>query len=138
MSVDLIQKAGLVAILSLLRVGPAVAEVCDKVVGEEWRPEHGPVWLLAPIGFPIWPVAFLLVMATAVRRRWTKVLWLGALSALLVAVPAGVSGLEGDDVRRFAEIEGCVSQVTTWANVLLALAVASLLAYFARRSIVER
>lgn len=134
MTVDLIRRAGLVAILSLLRAGSAVAEVCDKVVGEEWRPEHGPVRLLAPIG----SAAFLLVMATAVWRHWTTVLWLGALSALLVAVLACVAGLEGGDIRRFAEAEGCVSRTTTWADTLLALAVASLLAYLARRSIVER
>src|ERR1700741_748361 len=32
---------------------PVFAELCDKAVGESWQPEHGPVWLLNPLGFPL-------------------------------------------------------------------------------------
>jgi hypothetical protein len=31
---------------TLVTLSPAIAEVCDKAVGDDWRPGDGPVWIL--------------------------------------------------------------------------------------------
>lgn len=127
----------LAAIPALVATGPVAAEVCDKLVGEAWTPDHGPVWLLAPIGFPFLHAAVAVVTVVAVWRRWTAVLAIAAACALLDAGLTGF-GLETRDVHRAALREGCLSEATLRADVVLLLVAAALLAYLARRSAAAR
>jgi hypothetical protein len=79
---------GAVFLLMLAAQTPAVAEVCDKAVGDSWRLEDGPVWFLNPTGFPTGLtilIGFLLVVTIAKRR------WLAYLMSSVVIIAAAIA-----------------------------------------------
>ena len=55
---------------TLLTLSPAMAEVCDKAVGESWHPKNGPVWLLSPVGPPVGLVIMIGGLLAAAKNRW--------------------------------------------------------------------
>jgi hypothetical protein len=83
----------------------AGAEVCDKLMGDDWRSEHGPAGRLGPFG------ALVLIggLAAAMKLPWVG--YLGA--ALLVSYAALILFVEGaipnDHVYQAAVREGCRS-----------------------------
>ncbi|HKA74997.1 MAG TPA: hypothetical protein VKE26_24545 [Xanthobacteraceae bacterium] len=118
----------------------ANAEVCDKVVGENWRTADGPVWLLNPSGFPLGLVMLIgcLVLVLA-ARLW----WLGlAVSALLASgslLYVLVDLLPDQDIYRAARYEGCRSYQTDLLDLGLRLFLAVVFAwlgYRARRDVI--
>src|ERR1700730_14347217 len=54
--VELVRQVAAVLTMTLVMRSPAIAEVCDKVVGYNWTPQDGPVWMFnltssLPLGF---------------------------------------------------------------------------------------
>jgi hypothetical protein len=85
-------------------------------------PEHGPVWLLNPVGWPIGIIALLVGLLLAARGAK----WIGyGVAAFLVsqiAVGVFVDLLPQHAVYRMQVEEGCKSVATDWADIgLLAL-----------------
>jgi hypothetical protein len=79
---ELIRHSIASATLVLFFLPPAHAEVCDKAVGESWRPADRPVWLLNPAG---WPIAFAVLIGGMIVVDFLKLRWVGYLvSGLLV------------------------------------------------------
>src|SRR5262249_44000752 len=70
---------------TLVTLSPAIAEVCDKAVGDDWRPGDGPVWILNPVGWPIGSAVVIGGLFLAGRLRWVG--YLGA-SVLMLAATA--------------------------------------------------
>jgi hypothetical protein len=99
--------------------GAALAEVCDKAVGEAWRTGDGPVWLLNPVGWPIGILALLAGLLLAARGAK----WIGyGVAAFLVAQIAVRLFIDGGEMYRAQLDEGCRSLATDWADMgLLAL-----------------
>ncbi len=92
----------------------ADAEVCDKVMGDHWRPEHGPAGRLGPLG------ALLLVggLLAAMRAPWIG--YAGA--ALLVSYAAlimFVDVIPNHQAYQAAVREGCSSVALDVANAAL-------------------
>jgi hypothetical protein len=86
----------------------AWAEVCDKVAGESWLPDHGPIdvpnwWRLLAV------VALALVVARLFRSR--TVAWGAAAVSTLAALFNWAAAIWPDDniVTRAAIREGCIS-----------------------------
>lgn len=63
---------------------PAWVEVCDKVVGEDWRHEMGPQSLVYPLGNAIVPVAVLVIGCLVFWRL--KLIKIPVVLGLLVAI----------------------------------------------------
>jgi hypothetical protein len=103
---------------TLVMLSPAVAEVCDKAVGESWQPKDGPIWLLNPVGMPI---AFIFLICGLVIVATTRLWWLGYVgSALLVANALALVffDLIPEHEIYLAQIrEGCRSYRTDLVNV---------------------
>ena len=96
----------------------ASAEVCDKAVGEGWRSENGPVWLLNPNGFPIGLAILIggLVLVVATKLRWFAYL----VSAFLVFSAGGIVFADlvpGHDIYLAQIREGCRSYQTDLMDV---------------------
>jgi hypothetical protein len=115
--------------------GPAIAEVCDKAVGESWLPEHGPVWLFNPIG---WPTGLTLIvvgfgLAAIFKSRWLAYL----ISALLAsgAVLAGLDLIQRHDVYLSEIREGCRSVPTDLMDAAILLVLAAVFALFGYRMV---
>lgn len=131
---------------TLVMLSPAVAEVCDKVVGEHWRPSHGPAWTIGPTLLwslvpPLVGILLLAVPAVLIfgifggnrfRNAAAKITWLGYVGAAFFAVVAfldlnAVVLPITDDVLLAAVKEGCLALRTEpyafglGATVLLAL-----------------
>jgi hypothetical protein len=106
------------ALLSALVSSPAYAEVCDKAVGDNWLPSHGPVWLLNPVGFPFGLTIFLagLLAVAFFRLRWVGYL-AGTLLLLLAAISVSVDLIPQHDSYLATLREGCASLLTDWMNV---------------------
>jgi hypothetical protein len=109
-----------IAIIALLTA--ASAEVCDKAVGDDWRSEHGPVWLLNPVGFP---VDLTLLIGGLALVRITRQRWLGYVALGLIAL--SIYGHLYDvilqhQVYQFELSEGCRSVATDLLNVVLLIA----------------
>jgi hypothetical protein len=113
----------------------AVAEVCDKVVGESWSPQHGPVWLLHPVGFPLGLTAIVsgLIIAALLRRAW-----LAYLGAVQLAIYGGIAVfadlIPQPEVYRSALKEGCRSVSTDIAEVALVALFALAYVWVGRRT----
>jgi hypothetical protein len=131
---------------TLLTLSPAVAEVCDKVVGENWRPGHGAAWTIGPTllwslvpplaGIILLAVPAVLILGIFGGDRFlnaaAKIKWLGYLGAAFFAV-VGCLDLSAsilpitDDILLAAVQEGCLALRTEpyalglGATVLLAL-----------------
>jgi hypothetical protein len=126
----------------------AAAEVCDKVVGEHWRPGNGPAWTVtfprsdwANVSLATWAIVFgipcVLTLAT-LRSRIPLLLaivlkWVGyVLAALIILVaffamhativPEGL-----DAIHVLAAKEGCVVFRTNWRAVAVNTAVVGLI-----------
>lgn len=140
----------LIAIACALLAFPdaAGAEVCDKVVGEHWRPGNGPAWTVtfprsdwANVSLATWAIVFgipcALTLAT-LRRRISLSLavflkWVGyVLAALIILVaffamhatlvPEGL-----DAIHVLAAKEGCIVFRTNWRAVVVNTAVVGLI-----------
>jgi hypothetical protein len=110
-------RFGLVAVAIWLPA-EALAEICDKGAGgDAWMPEHGPVWLLNPVGWPIGILA--LTIGLLLAARGAK--WIGyGVAAFLVSqitLRVFVDLLPQHDVYRMQVEEGCVSVITDWADI---------------------
>lgn len=109
---------GSVATALLVGATEAFAEVCDKGAGgDSWMPEHGPVWLLNPVG---WPFGLVLLLAglvlAAVRSKWIGYAG-AALIVSWIAVSIFVDLIPEHQVYRMQVEEGCKSLATDWAEV---------------------
>jgi hypothetical protein len=113
---------------------PALAEVCDKAVGEGWMPSHGPVWLFNPVGFPF-ALAFLigwLVLAAMSKHSWSGFTGAVVISLLLALDVADRMLPDKQAIEMWLMMlrEGCVSTRTrlmdTGALAVFALAYAFL------------
>jgi hypothetical protein len=131
---------------TLVMLSPAIAEVCDKVAGEHWRPGDGPVgtyvlpWMHLPPS--IWAIflGILCFFAVAIlgggslRFVAARLNWLGYLCAALLAVAAAVGLndlMDPDPVVVGAIKEGCMSLGTEWIGVGAAIFVSLLFAFAA-------
>jgi hypothetical protein len=132
----------------LVMLSPAIAEVCDKVVGEHWRPGDGPagtyilplMWTHIPLSIWIILLGVLCFFAVAIlgggslRFVAAKLNWLGYLCAALLAMAAVVgldSVMDPDPVIAGAINEGCMSLRTEWIGVGAAIFVSLLFAFAA-------
>ena len=107
-------------IVALFAAGPASAEVCDKVVGEWWRPEHGHASPLVPItpwnwaSDEGWKIAVLaIVMLVLYAKKMKGAAWVaGALlgvAALHSLFMAGPFAADFFEILEAAVREGCLS-----------------------------
>jgi hypothetical protein len=132
--------------VTLVTLSPAFAEVCDKVVGEHWRPGHGPAWTIGPTllwslvpplaGIFLFAVPAVLILGIFGGNRFlnaaAKIKWLGYFGAAFFAI-VGLLDLFAsilpitDDVLLAAVQEGCLAlraesyALGLGATVLLAL-----------------
>src|SRR5713101_4537489 len=104
--------AAIVGVATLLQQTAATAEVCDKAVGENWRPWDGPVWLLNPVGFLIGLTALVGAVALVVvtRQRWLGYVASGLLALVIVGDLSDIISLH--EVYRYELKEGCRSVPT--------------------------
>src|SRR5205807_5307361 len=110
---------------TLLISSAAVAEVCDKTVGERWQPEDGPIWLLNPVGFPL-GLALLIcgVVAVAIVGR-RSIGYLGAALLMSIAAAGVFADLVSEHDIYLAQIrEACRSYQTDLMDVALITAFA--------------
>ena len=109
-------RFGLIAAATWLPA-EAFAEICDKGAGgDAWMPEHGPVWLLNPVGWPLGLIGLLLWFVLAARGPK----WVGYAGTALLAAWIAISLLDvmqQHDVYRMQVKEGCRSLTTDWAEV---------------------
>lgn len=84
---------------------PARAEVCDKIAGEAWVREDGPV-LLFGLGYMQFALLLSLLLVFALSGRAAPGYFVAALLLGLAAIDA-VSLSSGDPVVRSALTEGC-------------------------------
>jgi hypothetical protein len=114
---------------------PVFAELCDKAVGESWRPEHGPVWLLNPVGFPIGLAVLtgVLVWVGVAKSGWPGFI---CASLILGIVAIGLMPTNDPDPMWLSLLkEGCISERANLMNtyVLVAFAFAyAFLGFIAR------
>ena len=129
--------------------GTALADVCDKVVGEHWHPSDGPAWLaytaelsgmslavpLVLFGIPAVIVGEqigLKVLASA-RASIIAAVYLKWLAYVVTGLIAAVAFftlwdfIAGDGIMRAAAHEGCISLKT---NVLACAAVALVVGFY--------
>jgi hypothetical protein len=103
-------------LLFLLFPTPVFAELCDKAVGENWGPEHGPVWLLNPVGFPtgLAVLTGVLVWVGVAKSGWPGFV---CASLILVIVAIGFIPTNDPDPMWLALFkEGCISERTNLMN----------------------
>ena len=121
-------KLSFIAMSIVLAAGSAHAEVCDKVVGEAWRPEDGPV--------DVWTLADGLKVAAFVCAAWAltfafrsrRIAFAATLLSLFLAGISAVALLwPGEsDVWLSAMHEGCVSPtphltpIAVWVSAAIA------------------
>jgi hypothetical protein len=113
----------------LLLPSLAAAEVCDKVAGEGWWPEHGPV------DAPNWWrfLGFVVVSLALIRLlKLRSLAWFGAAFAGLGILFNGLLAIWPDDneITRAAIREGCLSPHNSLYSFLLATAFAALAAMY--------
>jgi hypothetical protein len=117
----------------------AVAEVCDKVVGEGWRRGDGPAWTVtfpgilepARLSFGAWVVAFGIPPGIALVSSWVRIPLLGAIVLKWIGyVVAGAVALfaffmvqgmiflqDVDAIHALAAKEGCMVFHRNWRGV---------------------
>ena len=127
----------------------ALADVCDKVVGEQWHPSDGPVWAVytAELGRISLAVPLLLFGIPAAivgaqiglkalaseRASFVAAVYLKWLAYVVTGLIAAVAFftlwdfIAGDDIMRAAAHEGCISLKT---NVLACAAVALVVGFY--------
>jgi hypothetical protein len=125
---ELVRFASAVLAATLVTLSPAFAEVCDKVVGEHWRPSDGPAWTIGPtllwsLVSPIVGIFLLVVPAVFILGIFgggrflnaaTKIKWLGYLGAIFFAVVGFLDLYDSmlpitDDILLAAIKEGCLA-----------------------------
>ena len=112
----------------------ALAEVCDKAVGESWYPSHGPVWLLNPLGFPFGLSALVtgLVMIAALRRPWLA--YAGSMMLALYLASIAFADLIPEHEIYLAQIrEGCRAYRTDLLDVGIVFVFAAMYLWIGRR-----
>jgi hypothetical protein len=119
----------------------AFAEVCDKIVGEQWRRGDGPAWTVTfpgtfdptRLSLTAWLVAFGIPLGIALASSWTRtslpaaivLKWIGYVVAGLAALFAlfivqGMIFLQDiDAIHALAAKEGCIVFHHDWRNVLI-------------------
>ncbi|MEQ1614651.1 MAG: hypothetical protein ABL904_18045 [Hyphomicrobiaceae bacterium] len=124
----LFAKRGLwgVAPASALLLGlavPAVAEVCDKVVGDHWIPADGPVWLPSIGAWMFWGVLAIYALGTqeplAARAIGSCILVVN----VFLSLGAMYDYVEAHEVIVAAVREGCRSPSADIANSAILFAV---------------
>jgi hypothetical protein len=97
----------LAAALVLAGALPALADVCDKVVGPGWRPEHGAPVLLGLGMVPTVALAALFAVGTV--AGWLKPWFALVLGGIVVVLGAfGIADLTADHrIVQAARAEGC-------------------------------
>lgn len=126
------------ALLLLLQAAPAAAEVCDKVAGDGWTPDQGPVAALTWQTGVVMLVAFATVAFVIVRLRSRALAWIagaGALALALLSVRWAVFP-DRDPIRAAAILEGCVAETSipaTLVRVCFFLTAAASFLWMARR-----
>jgi hypothetical protein len=95
----------LAAVFLALALTSAEAHVCDTLMGDDWRPEHGPAGRLGPLG----ALVLIAGLLAAMTRPWIG--YVGA--ALLVSCAALILFVDGaipnGQVYQAAVREGCRS-----------------------------
>jgi hypothetical protein len=123
-------RVGELVLLFLSIPTPVFGELCDKAVGESWLPEHGPVWLLNPVGFPtgLAVLTGVLVWVGIAKGGWPGFI---CASLILVIVAIGLMPVDDPDPMWLALLkEGCFSEranlMNTYVLIVFALAYAFL------------
>lgn len=103
----------LVALSLCAQVTPVLAEVCDKIAGEGWTPDQGPVGLSLQARL-FWFVGLVAVAALAKR------VWLSGILCFLAMLSLALLWLEAPEepIWQAAMREGCV-RPTALADVIL-------------------
>jgi hypothetical protein len=124
-----VQGAAIVLAATLL-TSPAAAEVCDKVAGDNWRPEQAQ-WLLAlPVGLEMAAFAGVLALAMFLKERW--LCFLGAAFAAIRSL--SVAGwIFEDDIYSAAVSEGCASLRVDLAHIGVLIALGLVCTWFGFR-----
>jgi hypothetical protein len=109
---------GSLATAYLVGATEALAQVCDKGKGgDSWMLEHGAVWLLNPVGWPLGLIALLAWLLLAARGSK----WFGYVGAALlvtwIATDVLIDLVPQHDVYRMQIKEGCRSVATDWADI---------------------
>lgn len=113
-------RCGFTAVFLMIILTALVhAEVCDKALGDSWRPSDGPVWLLNPVG---WPLALLvggLAMVIFFRLPWLG--YVGSAVLVLVLLVGFCIDRLSDTAHVYEMMvrEGCRSQRTDLLNGLM-------------------
>jgi hypothetical protein len=122
------------ALATLLLSTPSYAEVCDKAAGESWRPEHGPVWLLNPVGgVPFTSLILVAGLFIAGRYRWVGYLG-SAILVAFAAVLAFADLIPEHDIYLMQVREGCRSHRADLMNLGLMTAFAVAYTWFGYRA----
>jgi hypothetical protein len=151
-------RAGGGIALLLICSGTSIAEVCDKVVGEDWRRGDGPMLVVGPE--PLWKLmlALAVLMLGAAALVALFLAWMGAGRWLTTINPTTTGCLAGalycvllliwalhdrvypypNPIMRVAAEEGCVSLVPAWLDFLLPAAFAALFGWATWRSRLSR
>ena len=124
---------GALVVLAALHPTCALAEVCDKVAGDGWQAEHGPINVVT------WPWALRLtavVLGSILMIRLFRsraLAWMAAAMAGGLAVIYDLSALTESDneVTRAAVSEGCWSADASTSTLLTILTFAVLCAAYA-------
>ena len=135
----------------LVFVFPAMAEVCDKVAGEQWRPTDGPVGTYV-LGLPLidilplaaWTILFgifcLLILVIfvggqikLVQRYAPYVGYLSAAFLVIAALIELINVAQPDAVHVGAVKEGCMTVFTEWTGMGILILAATLIGLAAYR-----
>ena len=115
----MLRRALAISLMVMLTNGSVRAEVCDKIAGEAWRLEHGPV-LLFGFGYLHSALLLSLLLVFALSGR----AWPGYVIASLL-LGLGVTGTltpsSNDPVYRSAIAEGCWHESAPWYLIVAAM-----------------
>jgi hypothetical protein len=112
--------AALLTCVFTAQMSPAFAEVCDKIVGEDWTRDQGPAGLSIR-------AKLLLLIALFFLAAWAKRPWLSALLCFVAALSLLLGLLfddENNDIWRAAIHEGCARHTELLDDVIQCVAIA--------------
>jgi hypothetical protein len=99
-----------VALVLFLDTSAAFAEVCDKIVGENWNLGDGPVSLVTPISNLLWPsIVISICLFSIFVWRLKKTAFTFSCILFLVGVAGFLDQPYIDDFYASAYSEGCLS-----------------------------
>jgi len=103
----------------------ASAEVCDKIAGEAWRPEDGPVGIFADATTTApWLIVIAYVLTLSAFSR--VIAWLAAVVSGLLALVLAMDAWEDHAIIQAASHEGCRSRPSIILQVVVFAALALL------------